>query len=70
MIVYGNREVRLYEGFADRSRCGRLAHHIDQKRNSIRDRRDVTFETGADLAKTGKCQVTFPPLNSAKIAPV
>jgi hypothetical protein len=47
-----------------------LAHGIDQKRNSIRDSCDVTFQTGTDLAKTGKSQVAFAPLNSTKIAPV
>jgi hypothetical protein len=47
-----------------------LARCVDSTRNSIRNRGDVTFQTAADLAKTRKSQVTFAPLNAAKITSV
>jgi hypothetical protein len=47
-----------------------LADGIDLVRNSIRHGRDVTIQTDANLAKTGKSQVTFAAFNSTKIAPV
>jgi hypothetical protein len=39
-------------------------------RNSTCDSCDVAIETGADLAKTRKSQITFPSLNATKITPV
>jgi hypothetical protein len=47
-----------------------LARCVDSTRNSIRNRRDVTIQTAADLAKTRKSQVTFAPFNAAKITSV
>src|SRR6476620_452074 len=60
ILVYSLRKCRAF----------RLLRSGSRVRNSCSDSCNVTFKTGADLAKTKKGQVTFAAFHSTKITSV